>query len=187
MLAVLADVIDRGRTTPAAKGQPPDVTGQGVVGSILAVLQTRISTLAEDPTQDLLGPLMYLIVLPYLGSSAARRELDKPTPRTPRASQAGVSPRSGDPLDGLNMRLTHRTMMVLAAIADRPGASNREIAEAAEVTDQGQISKLLSRLAGQDLIENHGYGQMKGAANAWRLTSRGTQIVQATRPRGVLG
>jgi len=76
--------------------------------------------------------------------------------------------------------------MVLAAIAQHPGASNREIAEVAGVTDQGQISKLLSRLAGLDLIENHGYGQEKGAANAWRLTARGTQVVKATRPRGVL-
>jgi AcrR family transcriptional regulator len=186
ILAALAKAIDCGRTTAGAKGQPPAVTGQGVVGSIFAVLHTRILTPAEEPVQDLLGPLMYLIVLPYLGSRAASRELDKPTPRAPRASQAGRSQQRGDPLDGLSMRLTYRTVMVLAAIAQHPGASNREIAEVAGVTDQGQISKLLSRLAGLDLIENHGYGQEKGAANAWRLTARGTQVVKATRPRGVL-
>ena len=136
---------------------------------------------------SLLGPLMYMIVLPYLGPRAASRELDRPIPRTPGVSKAETSPTRGDSLDGLSMRLTYRTVTVLAAIAEHPDASNRAVAEVAGVADQGQISKLLSRLAGLELIENHGYGQEKGAANAWRLTGRGTKVVQATRPRGVLG
>jgi hypothetical protein len=83
------------------------------------------------------------------------------------------------------MRLTYRTMMVLAAIAEHPGASNRRVAEVAGVIDQGQISKLLSRLAGLDLIEDHSCGQEeKGAANAWWLTHHGTQIVCSVRATG---
>ena len=88
-----------------------------------------------------------------------------------------------DPLDGLNMRLTHRTVRVLMAIAERSGASNREIAERSGIVDQGQISKLLTRLARLGLVENTGDGQEKGASNAWRLTARGAQVVRATRPR----
>ena len=41
------------------------------------------------------------------------------------------------------MRLTYRTVRVLGAVGEHPGASNREIAERAGISDQGQISKLL--------------------------------------------
>jgi DNA-binding MarR family transcriptional regulator len=81
------------------------------------------------------------------------------------------------------MRLTYRTVRVLMVIAEHPGASNREIAEGSGIVDQGQISKLLNRLARLNLVENLGEGQEKGAANAWHLTARGAQVERATRPR----
>jgi AcrR family transcriptional regulator len=195
ILAALAEVIDRGRATANggraranANGGPPRLCAEAVVGGVLAVLHTRILTRADKkPMVTLLGPLMYMIVLPYLGSRAASRELNKPTPRAPGERPARAPAKRTDPLEGLGMRLTYRTVTVLAAIAENPGASNRQVADIAGIVDQGQVSKLLSRLAGLDLIENHGFGQAKGAANAWRLTGRGTRVVQATNPRGVLG
>ena len=42
----------------------------------------------------------------------------------------------------------------------------REIAERSGIADQGQISKLLTRLARLELVANRGAGQEKGAANA---------------------
>ena len=81
------------------------------------------------------------------------------------------------------MRLTYRTVRVLVAIGANPGASNREVAEGSGIADQGQISKLLRRLEGLQLVENHGEGQVKGAPNAWYLTERGTQVERATRAR----
>ena len=74
-------------------------------------------------------------------------------------------------------------MRVLGAIAEHPGASNREIAERAGIVDQGQISKLLGRLAKLDLVVNRGEGQERGASNAWHLTGRGTQVERVARPR----
>ena len=63
--------------------------------------------------------------------------------------------RSGvDPLRGLGMRLTYRTMRVLLAIGVHPGASNREVGDASGIRDQGQISKLLTRLEDLGLIQN---------------------------------
>ena len=88
-----------------------------------------------------------------------------------------------DPLKGLKIRLTYRTVRVLSAAARAPGASNRDLAEGAGIVDQGQISKLLGRLESLDLLENRGEGQMKGAANAWYLTVRGAHLERATRPR----
>jgi hypothetical protein len=79
------------------------------------------------------------------------------------------------------MRLTYRTICVLTAVAQHPGASNREIGAAAGMTDQGQISKLLNRLRILKLLHNVSHGHPKGAPNAWRLTERGEEVERALR------
>jgi hypothetical protein len=62
------------------------------------------------------------------------------------------------------------------AVAANPGASNRELGVAAEVPDQGQISKLLARLAKVGLIENVGEGTVRAAASSWSLTDVGWEV-----------
>ncbi|HTW40922.1 MAG TPA: TetR family transcriptional regulator [Solirubrobacteraceae bacterium] len=183
VLDELARVIDRGRDATNATREPPDVTAEGVVGAIFAVLHTRVLEHGDQPLTDLLGSLMSMIVLPYLGARAAGRELTRPPLELPSDARPRALARQKDPLEGLNMRLTYRTVRVLMVIAEHPGASNREIAEGSGIIDQGQISKLLNRLARLKLVENRGEGQEKGAANAWHLTARGTQVERATRPR----
>ncbi len=183
ILDEIAEVIDHGRFLTNTSREPPAVTAEGIVGGVFAVLHTRLLEEGDEPLTNLLGPLMSMIVLPYLGARAAARELGRPAlevvkERTPRGQS-----RSRDPLEGLNMRLTYRTVRVLMVIGEHPGASNREIAEGSGIIDQGQISKLLNRLARLKLVENRGEGQEKGAANAWHLTPRGAQVERATRPR----
>jgi AcrR family transcriptional regulator len=128
---------------------------------------------------ELTGPLMSMIVLPYLGPAAARRELRRPAP----ASRGQSKPAPADPLRDVPMRLTYRTVRVLMAVAElgeqAPLPSNREIGIAADMNDQGQISKLLTRLAGLGLIENMPAGRARGAPNAWALTAKGREIEQA--------
>jgi AcrR family transcriptional regulator/DNA-binding MarR family transcriptional regulator len=182
VLEELAEVIDRGRDATNATREPPEVTAEGVVGAIFAVLHTRVLENGREPLTDLLGPLMSMIVLPYLGARAAGRELTRPPLELP-SGRSRSQARHKDPLEGLNMRLTYRTVRVLMVIAEHPGASNREIAEGSGIVDQGQISKLLNRLGRLKLVENVGEGQEKGAANAWHLTPRGAQVERATRPR----
>jgi DNA-binding MarR family transcriptional regulator len=79
------------------------------------------------------------------------------------------------------MRITYRTVRVLIAIGSEPGASNREIATAAGIADQGQVSKLLTRLDSLGLIRNEGMGHVKGAPNAWALTPKGEEVERAIR------
>jgi DNA-binding MarR family transcriptional regulator len=129
------------------------------------------------PLSDLHGALMGMIVLPYLGPAAADRELRRRAPKRPKRPV----PRVGDALEGLEMRLTYRTLRVLSVLAQRPGASNRAVAERAGVSDQGQVSKLLMRLSNLGLIENSGDGHTKGGPNAWRLTPRGQDVENAIR------
>ncbi len=183
VLEQLAEVIDQGRSLTSPEEQPPQVTAEGVVGAVFAVLHARLLDGDNEPLTTLLGPLMSVIVLPYLGPAAASSELRRPTPAISRSARPSQPGRPKDPLEGLNMRLTHRTVRVLMVIAERPGASNREIAERSGIIDQGQISKLLARLARLQLVENTGPGQEKGASNAWRLSVRGAHVVRATRAR----
>jgi hypothetical protein len=128
-----------------------------------------------------------MIVLPYLGSAAAERELQRPAPRVP-VSGRRRGPRQANPLHGLNMRLTYRTLRVLCAIAERPGTSNRAVANGAGIADQGQMSKLLTRLQSLGLIANGQSGRLngrpfKGEPNRWTLTERGAEVVEAIRGR----
>jgi AcrR family transcriptional regulator len=161
--------------------------GEGVVGGVLGVIHTRLSQKEPGVMLELSNPLMAMIVLPYLGQALARRELGR---RGTRALASGHKRPAGlkspsrladvasDPLEGLPMRVTYRTLRVLGAIAERPGASNRVIGEAAGTYDQGQISKLLARLEGLGLIENtSGNGHKPtGEPNAWLLTARGEEV-----------
>ncbi len=68
VLDELAEVIDRGRAATNATREPPEVTAEGVVGAIFAVLHTRVLESGGGPLTDLLGSLMSMIVLPYLGA-----------------------------------------------------------------------------------------------------------------------
>jgi AcrR family transcriptional regulator/DNA-binding MarR family transcriptional regulator len=193
------------------------LTAEGVVGAVLAVLHARLlegrpRSLAggvdgaraggtgvgvpdcgprttrrtagrpDRPMVGLLGPLMGMIVLPYLGPAAASREVSRPAPRRRRMALP-----KRDPLRDLEMRLTYRTVRVLLAIAECPGASNRQVADASGVQDQGQISKLLARLEHLGLIHNDGAGPTRGEPNAWLLTPRGQEIEQTVGPQAAPG
>jgi AcrR family transcriptional regulator/DNA-binding MarR family transcriptional regulator len=176
VLDALVDAIDEGRGEARVGLKPTRLTAEGVVGAVLSVLHARLVQGAGESLLGLLGPLMGVIVLPYLGPAAAGREAARPGPKRRRASHT-----HDDVLRDLDMRLTYRTVRVLLAIAAQPGASNREVADAAGIVDQGQISKLLTRLGHLGLIENIGGEPAKGEPNSWRLTSKGRQLEQTIR------
>lgn len=157
---------------------PEPLTAEGIVGGVLAVIHSRLTEHDSGPLLDLLNPLMSMIVLPYLGTAAARRELEKPPVASKPPVQTG-EPLVFDPFKAANMRLTYRTVCVLLAVAENPGASNRTIGSVAGMKDQGQISKLLSRLERIGLIANSGLGPGSGAPNSWTVTSTGRQIVSS--------
>jgi AcrR family transcriptional regulator/DNA-binding MarR family transcriptional regulator len=79
------------------------------------------------------------------------------------------------------LRLTVRTHLVLIAVAEHVGASNREIADAAGVSDEGQISRLLARLNDHGLIRDAARASV-GHAKAWQLTPQGEALLHAHRP-----
>jgi len=175
---VLVRAVDEGRAErPSRVPEPPPLAAEGAVGAVLAVIHRRLVLGGREPLTGLLGELMSAIVLPYLGVQAAQKELRKPAPQIKIKKNHGHS----DPLEGLDMRITYRTVRVLIAIGSQPRASNREIATAAGIGDQGQVSKLLTRLEHLGLIRNDGIGHAKGAPNAWALTERGLEVERAIR------
>jgi AcrR family transcriptional regulator len=178
VMAALCELVDRGRLEGQARSEPPELTAEGTVGGVLAIVQTRLLAPDPEPLTELLGQLMSLIMLPYRGTTVARRELTRPSPRPPAAGRSGRAT-----VTGANIRLTYRSARVLRAIAERPGASNREAADRAGIVDQGQISKLLRRLEGMGLIVNVGDVGLRGEPNSWTLTARGELVESSVRDR----
>jgi AcrR family transcriptional regulator/DNA-binding MarR family transcriptional regulator len=180
ILARLAGVIDEGRGTHARGAGCSPLTAEGLVGAAFAIVYARLLREERGPLTGLVGELMSVIVLPYLGPAAARREQARAQPAPAPAANGAPARSHGDrdPLQEVPMRLTYRTARVLECIAERPGISNRGVAERAGVADQGQISKLLARLLRLGLIENTGLGHLKGEPNAWSLTALGRQVTR---------
>jgi AcrR family transcriptional regulator/DNA-binding MarR family transcriptional regulator len=171
-LGTLTTVVEEGRTEAKHGDGPLPLTAEGVVGGALAVVHARLLESEHGPLVELVNALTAMIVQPYLGPAAARRELDRPAPKVPTTVANGAS----DPFKGLSIRFTYRTARVLATIAEDSGASNRVIADSAGIADEGQTSRLLRRLQGAGLIENLGEGHTRGEPNAWWLTPRGEAI-----------
>lgn len=197
VLAQIITVIDEGRTltgTPQSGGQAgkevktgspmrgqaelPPLTAEGIIGGALSIIHARMIDGRSGRLVELVNPLMSMIVLPYLGAPAARKELQRPVPKP----HARVERPGEDPLRDLGMRLTYRTVRVLMSVGALGGRgsypSNREVAETAGIADQGQISKLLGRLERLGLVHNNGLAPGKGAPNAWALTAKGAQVEQ---------
>lgn len=193
----LIAVVHEGARESRGPRRPDRLTAEGVVGAVLAILANRIAAPSRKPLLGLLNALVAMIVLPYQGSAAAERELRTPKQK-PRNNNG---PPRQDALRDLEMRLTYRTMRVLLAIGEleRPSTqrpkgaratgsqpdgrapSNRQVATAAGIADQGQISKLLARLQTLGLIENTGGDHAKGEPNAWHLTAKGQSVTKTLR------
>lgn len=177
MMEALIDAVDEGRGVARSRKALCRLTAEGLVGAVLSILHSRFTAENQQPLTQLQGQLMSLIVRPYLGPSAAAAELDRPLPEPPLPAAANDM----DMLRKLGIRWTYRTIRTLTAIGSDPGSSNREIATAAGVLDQGQISKLLSRLQRLGLIENEGGPANRGERNAWHLTDEGSEVEAIVR------
>ncbi|MGH2878904.1 MAG: hypothetical protein ACRDK4_04760 [Solirubrobacteraceae bacterium] len=194
----LCAVVDAGRALSGDRRVPGQVVAEGVVGAVLAVLYARVLAHEDAPSVgaprheqattliDLQGELMSMIVLPYLGARAAEAELERKAPAAPASSALQAGPIAVPVSEQAGARLTYRTVQVLRAIAELPAGSNREVAERAGIVDQGQISKILTRLEYQGLVVNRGgSGPARGAPNSWWLTDRGEVLERDLRERPV--
>lgn len=188
VLNMLASALDEGRAEARPGPAPTLLAAEGALGGVLGVLHARLSQRVPGGLVELTGELMSILVLPHLGIAAARRELERPLAEPARHPQSETppAPLRSDPFKDAGMRLTYRTMRVLSVIAEHPGCSNRQVGDLAEMSDQGQISKLLSRLERSGMVANGREEQGRGEANVWTLTAVGQQVIQAIRPHAEL-
>jgi AcrR family transcriptional regulator len=185
ILAQLALVVDEGRLESPRAARCSVLIAEGLVGAAFSIVYARLLKGERRPLTGLYGELMGMIVLPYMGAAAARRERERPVP----AVLVGAACRGGgfgecvaDPLGGVAMRLTYRTARVLEGIAEYPGSSNRGVGEYAGISDPGQVSKLLARLERLGLLVNRtGGGRVMGEPNAWTLTAKGVVVARNIR------
>jgi DNA-binding MarR family transcriptional regulator len=178
VLAQVIAIVDEGRGAGKAGESLSPLMAEGVVGGVFSLIHARLLENDDALLVDLLNPSMAMIVLPYLGPAAARRELAQPVPEAACRSRRIAE----NPLRDLEMRLTYRTVRALLAIGAHPGASNRQIADSAGIRDQGQISKLLARLEHLGLVKNAGVAQRQGEPNAWTLTEKGHDMQRTISP-----
>ncbi len=175
-LEIFQLVLDSGRSGEHAT-ETPGLIDELIVEGAISVIRERVASREEGRLVRLLDELMGVITYSYIGTAAVRADrasliaLPALTPgavlaKSPERRSEGRRP---------EIRVTYRTLRVLTAMAEKPGASNRVVAEAAGIGDPGQASKLLRRLSDQELIRNAGMPR-NGAPKRWYLTELGLAL-----------
>ncbi len=175
----------------AARADP--ILVRGVMAAILGVLTTHVVMKRPEPMITMLGPLMRLILSPFLDAQAVEHELDR-AERTARAllseCRSPVPRRnaSDPPIPAALLAPgASRARMCVLYLAEHGeqgagggwGPSNRQIAGGIGIAHQGQASRLLTRLAGLGLLTKKAGGA--GHSNAWKLTPTGKRAANALK------
>jgi AcrR family transcriptional regulator len=174
--ALMGQVLERWPAPPGAASHPLAATG--VIESVLAITQTRAITAPGEPMVPLLGPLVGIVMAPYLDEGRVAVEIERASAlarhlATARPPREAPSHPTGEMSVFLSDPRAHRARQVVTYVASNPGASNRQIADAVGIAGHTQMSKLLSRLARGGLIRK---GPTRpGYPNSWSLTVNGQQ------------
>ena len=78
LLDALAGALDRGREQTDPARMPPPGTAENLVGACVSLVHTRLLQGGDGSFAELGPSLMSMIVHPYLGTEAARLELERP-------------------------------------------------------------------------------------------------------------
>jgi hypothetical protein len=137
-----------------------------------------------EPLIVLLGPLMGLILAPYLDEQELAGEIARADQlaqailnrdREPRPEQEAPQPA----IPGCPSAPRARECLIFLAERNQRGhnPSNREIATGIGIAHKSQISELLAQLLEENLVSKRSEGA--GKRNAWRLTPRGEEVARA--------
>ncbi len=178
VLGVLTVLMDDGSPQAIAEVMcEPELTAELLIGGVFSVIRTRLLKGDGGALVELAPSMMSFIVRPYLGRAAAEAELagySLAAGRAPSGAAECPTPSAA----ASPVPITHRTTLVLGAITRAPRSSNREIAAAAGIGDEGQISHLLRRLARRGLIAKVAPRSGSRRENAWLLTPSGRRVIE---------
>lgn len=76
-------LIDRGREAAPDPTAVPEAAAMMAVGSIVQLLTHRLQSGTDPDPLEMVQPMMYQAVRPYLGEEIAREELEMPRPQRP--------------------------------------------------------------------------------------------------------
>ena len=180
LFASLTPLLERARKDIPAEEQPPSLTAAATIASVAGILQEQYLRTPEPVFIGLLGELSGLVVAPYIGVLASKRQIERGNARAAVLSQELHARPDIVPVSiprELRHASAYRMRLCLLHIADNPGVSNQGVAQGIDMTHHGQISKALSRLHLLDLLAKQPGGA--GYPNAWRLTPYGEQVAHA--------
>jgi AcrR family transcriptional regulator len=165
------------------RGTP--LAAEGVMGAVLAVLQSHVVRGGERPLLELLGPLMGLVTRPYLAPEEVEREIEWGA-KLARAIEAGAealpwTQTGRAPGETLVNPSAHRLRECLQYVRLHPGACNGEVGAALGVAHKGRVSTLLNGLAARGLLEKRAGGA--GYRTRWRVTAEGERVARKLEQR----
>jgi AcrR family transcriptional regulator len=160
---------------------------EGVVASVMGIIHARLVGSERQPLIELLGPLMGIVVGPFMERAQVMREIERGDAMAAailvkRFSRPPAQRRSADRGATIPAALrdprAHRARACLLYVSgeDERGRSpsNKEIGEAIGVFHRGQRAKLLRRLVELGLlVKREG---ASGHPNAWSVTAAGESV-----------
>jgi AcrR family transcriptional regulator len=177
-LAALNSLVDVGRKELRRGGKVSELAAEASVAAVAGILHTRLVTGDAPPFIGLLGQMVGLVLTPYLDPADVVREVN-------RAEEMAYTIARGCSSTHATARLpsvlqnpgAYRARSCLAFLASNLGASNKAVAAGIGVSNLGQVSELLKRLASAGLLVKHSNGI--GRPNSWWLTPQGERAAQA--------
>jgi hypothetical protein len=171
---------------------PSPLAAEGTYASVVGIVNARLVGDERGPLLELLGPLMGVIVGPYVDEVEIAREVRRGDElahamlkrRPPQGlDRAELPVRVPDALLSSRARLARLCLLYVAeqgARGRRP--SNQEVAAGVGGAGRVQVSKLLVKLAEMGLLVKETEGP--GYANAWSLTHEGERVAGALVEQG---
>jgi AcrR family transcriptional regulator len=168
---------------------PSPLAAEGAYASVVGIVGARLAGSERRPLIELLGPLMGIIVGPFMDEREVAREIERGeqlarellAERALRLRASDHESAKGDPSAvpaALRDPRAHRARLCLVYVVRRSARghspSNQEIGAAIGVSHRGQLAKLLGRLAELGLLVKR--TGAPGHPNAWSATPAGERI-----------
>jgi hypothetical protein len=183
-LQELTPLVDAGGAHAPPGKRPHTLRAVATIVSVAGILHARLVTGEAPPFIDLLAPLADVVLSPYLDPRALRRAIERAerlarSIASERASHPPPAPAQADVEIPRRVRTlsAYRARQCLLHLAEHPGSSNAQVAQAIDVRYQGQMSILLTGLEDEGLLSKRSNGT--GRANEWRLTPHGESVARA--------
>ena len=172
ILEILQLVLDSGRSGESATATPALIDELLVEGAI-SVIRARVASPQQGALSRLLDELMGVITYSYIGPPSTIMAPPTLTPGRRRNLARAALARAWP------VRMTYRTLRVLTALAENPGASNRQVADAAGREQRRPDLQAPAAPVRPGACPQRGLHR-NGAPKRWHLTDRG----QALQRRG---